>query len=174
MSTPNAAMLVPRDTPAALQPLRESPLPAPVSYAPQTIGWVLIGVVLIALLLALGWRGWRRYERARYRRDALAALDRIDENLNDDATRAAALAEIAPLLKRTALASASRERVASLSGPAWLAFLRAHGTFDADSGTLLYTASYATPDQRAAITPQAARRLAQAARSWIEHHHVEV
>lgn len=174
MSTSPMSNLVPPDTSAALQPLRELPLPTAVSYAPQTIGWLFVAVLLIAVLGAFAWRAWRRYERARYRREALAELARLEANLNDDATRAAALAGIGPLIKRTALAAAPRAQVASLSGAAWLAYLRTHGAFDDESGALLYTASYAPAARVATISPQQAQRLARAARGWIESHHVEI
>ncbi|BAN27381.1 DUF4381 domain-containing protein [Caballeronia insecticola] len=169
------ASLVPADTPAALQALHELPLPAPVSYAPQTIGWMFVAVLLVALALACAWLVWRRYEKSRYRREALAELARIEAQLNDDATRAAALTQIAPLVKRTALAATSRERVAALSGAAWLAYLRkTHGAFDDESGALLYTASYTPDESLTRVTRQQAQHLAQAARAWIERHHVEV
>lgn len=174
MSAPPPNNLVPLDTPAALQPLRELPLPATVSYAPQTIGWLFVAVLLIALLAAFAWRAWRRYQRARYRREALAELAHIEANLNDDATRTAALSGIGPLIKRTALAAAPRAQVASLSGTAWLDYLRTHGPFDDESGALLYIASYAPAARVATISPQQAQRLARAARGWIESHHVEI
>lgn len=158
-----------------LQSLRELPLPAPVSYAPQTIGWVLIALMLIALALVVTWLAWRRHEKSRYRREALIELARIEAKLDDAATRASALAEIAPLIKRTALAAAPREHVAALSGSAWLAYLKTtHASFDDQNGALLYTASYAPREQLAVITLQQARGLVEAARDWIGHHHVEV
>ncbi|WP_250464125.1 MULTISPECIES: DUF4381 domain-containing protein [unclassified Caballeronia] len=171
MTTP----LMPADTPAALQALRELPLPEPVSYMPRTIGWLFVLVLLAALAALAGWFAWRRHERSRYRREALAELARIEAKLADEASRAAALAEIAPLIKRTALAAAPRGQVAALTGATWLAFLRAtHGHFDDASGALLFTATYAPQARLAAITRQDADRLVHAARDWIEHHHVEV
>ncbi|SAL42061.1 hypothetical protein AWB71_02178 [Caballeronia peredens] len=169
------ASLVPADTPAALQSLHELPLPAPVSYAPQTIGWIFVALLFVAIALACAWHAWRRYDKSRYRREALAELARIEAQLNDDATRAAALAQIAPLVKRAALAAAPRERVAALSGAAWLAYLRrTQGAFDDESGALLYEASYAPGEHLARVTRQQAEHLARAAREWIERHHVEV
>ncbi|SAK44861.1 hypothetical protein AWB79_00892 [Caballeronia hypogeia] len=166
--------LVPRDTPAALQSLRELPLPAPVSYAPKTIGWLLVALLLVLIALFLAWRAWRRHEKARYRREALAELTRIEAKLDDAATRATALAEIAPLIKRTALATASRERVAALSGASWLAYLRkTRASFDDECGALLCMASYAPAERLGDVTPDQAKHLAQAARDWIAHHHVE-
>ncbi|MDR5781590.1 DUF4381 domain-containing protein [Caballeronia sp. LZ065] len=167
--------LVPRDTPAALYSLRELPLPAPVSYVPQTIGWVFVAVLLVVIALAIAWRAWRRYEKARYRREALAELARIEAQLGDEAMRPAALGDIAPLIKRTALAAAPRAEVASLSGASWLAYLKkTHDSFDDESGALLYMASYAPRERLAEITQQEAQRLIDAAREWIGHHHVEV
>lgn len=167
--------LVPQDTPAALQSLRELPLPAPISYAPQRIGWVFVALLLLAIALVIAWLAWRRHEKSRYRREALAELARIEVRLGDEATRASALADIAPLVKRTALAAAPRSEVASLSGPSWLAYLkRTHGSFDEATGALLYVASYAPRERLAGVTQQQAQRLVQAARDWIGHHHVEV
>ena len=152
--------------------LRELPLPAPVSYAPQTIGWLVVLLLMIALGAMFAWIAWRRYERGRYRREALAELDGIEQRLKHDK---AALANIAPLIKRTALAAAPREQVASLSGAAWLAYLRkAHHSFDDESGALLHTSTYAPHTALDSITPQQTDRLVNAARAWIEHHHVEV
>jgi hypothetical protein len=135
---------------------------------------LFVAVFLIALLGAFAWRARRRYERARYRREALEELARIEAKLSDDATRAAALGCIGPLIKRTALAAAPREKVASLSGAAWLDYLRTHGAFDDESGALLYTASYAPASRVATISLQQAQRLAQAARGWIVSHRVEI
>jgi hypothetical protein len=164
--------LTPAGTPADLQALRELPLPAPVSYAPQTIGWLFVGAVLLLIACALAWAAWRRYERTRYRRDALAELKRIDERLKEDP---GALAEIAPLIKRTALAVLPRERVASASGATWLVLLRdMHGAFDDAGGALLYASCYAPRERLASVTPEQAARLVRMARDWIEHHHVEV
>jgi hypothetical protein len=150
--------------------LKELPLPAPVSYAPQTIGWLIVLLLFVALGVLFAWIARRRYARARYRREALAALALIEAKFERDDVRA--LEDIAPLLKRTALAVASRERVASLSGAAWLAYLQStYSAFDMQSGALLYTASYERAD---AITREQAARLIKTARDWIEHHHVEV
>jgi hypothetical protein len=167
------------DKSSQLQSLQELPLPTPVSYAPQTIGWVFVAAVLIALVLAGLWAAWRRYERQRYRRNALQELAGIEANLAtgqaDPLQRAAMLAAIPRLLKRTSLEVATRERVAALTGDAWLAFLqRTRGRFDAQTGPLLTLASYAPPEQVARLSQDDAAALIRHARDWIEHHHVEV
>ncbi|MFM0171003.1 DUF4381 domain-containing protein [Paraburkholderia sediminicola] len=164
---------------AQLQGLQELPLPAPVSYAPQTIGWVFVAFLLLATVLLALWVGWRRYERQRYRRSALQELAGIEASLAtgqaDPLQRAAMLAAIPRLLKRTSLEIAPRAQVAALTGDAWLAFLqRTRGRFDAQTGPLLTLASYAPPEQVARLSPDDAAALIRHARDWIEHHHVEV
>ena len=167
--------LTPADTPLALKPLQELPLPEPVSWAPQTIGWVAVAVLLMAAAIWAGWMGWRRYKRERYRRVALAELAEIEVALNDAQHRTAALTAIPSLIKRTSLAAAPRERVAALSGDEWLAFLkRTRGRFDERSGALLTLVSYAPAEQIASITPLEAETLVSVARDWIQRHHVEI
>ena len=167
--------LTPADTPSALKPLQELPLPEPVSWAPQTIGWVAVAVLLMAAAIWAGWMGWRRYKRERYRRVALAELAEIEVALNDAQHRTAALTAIPSLIKRTSLAAAPRERVAALSGDEWLAFLkRTRGRFDERSGALLTLVSYAPAEQIASITPLEVETLVSVTRDWIQRHHVEI
>ena len=80
-------------------------LPPPVSFWPGTPAWFVLFAVLAVLSLWLAWRAWRRWRANGYRREALRAV------------RAARRpAEIAAILKRTALAAWPREAVAGLSG----------------------------------------------------------
>jgi predicted negative regulator of RcsB-dependent stress response len=175
MNDATVTSLAPADTPAALKPLLELPLPEPVSWAPQTIGWVVVAVLLIAAMLWAGWMGWRRHKRERYRRVALAELAEIEAALIDAQRRTVALAAIPSLIKRTSLAAAPRERVAALSGDEWLAFLkRTRGRFDERSGALLALVSYAPAEQIASITALEVETLVSATRDWIQRHHVEI
>lgn len=179
MSGTSNATLAPAGSSAELQGLRELPLPAPVSYAPQTIGWLFVAIVLLGAVLLMSWAARRRYRRERYRRHALKELAGIEAGLAsvhaDPMQRAAMLAAIPRLLKRTSLEVAPREQVASLTGDAWLDFLRhTRGRFDERTGPLLTLASYAPPQQVASVSPDDAAALIRHARDWIEHHHVEV
>ncbi|ASV99290.1 DUF4381 domain-containing protein [Paraburkholderia aromaticivorans] len=171
--------LTPAGSSPQLQGLQELPLPAPVSYAPQTIGWWAVAIVLLGAVLLISWKASRRYGRQRYRRNALRELAAIEARLasgqTDPMQRAAMLAAIPRLLKRTSLEIAPRDQVAALTGDAWLAFLRrTQGRFDAQTGPLLTLASYAPPQQVARVSPDEAAALIRHARDWIEHHHVEV
>ncbi|HEY4350394.1 MAG TPA: DUF4381 domain-containing protein, partial [Paraburkholderia sp.] len=156
-----AGALAPPDASGQLQPLIELPLPDAISYAPQTVGWIFVALIAIALAVLAVWAIWRRRRQQRYRRVALTELASIEALLAtsqvNSEQRASALAAIPRLLKRTSLAVAPRKQVAALTGDAWLAFLnRTRGHFDARSGALLALASYAPPDQVAEISPDEA------------------
>ena len=80
---------------------------------------------------------------------------------------------MAELLKRTALAGFPRDRVASLTGGAWLAFLNETGGTDAFAsypGTALGDAQYQAAPGVAGPT---AARLCDIAREWIRKHHTD-
>jgi len=80
----------------ALAGLQEIPLPPPVSYVPQTIGWAIVGALLVAALIYMSWRMFRRYRANAYRRAALAELAVIEGALLH--VEAVSLIEAAPSL----------------------------------------------------------------------------
>jgi hypothetical protein len=128
-------------------------LPPPIPFWPATPAWAVLGALLLALLLWLARRSWRAWRRDAYRREALRALD-----------AAQASAEIAELLKRTALAAWPRSEVAALSGVAWAGFLRRtapRARFSGDAAESLSTLAYA---------PAMTEGAKAAARLWVRHH----
>jgi len=133
--------------------------PAPPLWMPQTIGWYVLFAVLAALVLFLIVRGMRHWWKNRYRREALREI------------QSAPLAELSEILKRTALITWPRSRVASLTGKSWLDFL-------ADSSGLRDFES--APGDRieiAAISNTSSnsndeQRLRQLASDWVKKHHV--
>ncbi len=142
----------------ALTGLADIVTPPPVSWIPQTWGWAALGVMILALIcwLLLRWR--RRHEANRYRREALTALAALDD-----------VAQIPPLLKRTALAVSRREEVAALSGAEWLTYLRARGEVQPPLDRLLDDAEYGSSAELAKL-PLADAKAAAA--RWIEGHRV--
>jgi hypothetical protein len=158
------------DSSADLQALQEISPPAPVAYIPQTIGWLVILLLLVLALAAGGWRWLRRYRANRYRREALAALAQIEAHLND----AAALRELPALVKRVALSFAPREQVAALSGEQWLGFIdRTASDAGADLGPGLGPLLWHLAYSPAAVqeTPLAEiEALCSFLRRWITHH----
>lgn len=145
--------------PTSLDRLADVVLPSPVAWWPPAPGWLVVGAVLVGLLLRAAMAAWERWRANVYRRDALAECRRL---------RAAADAASLPaLVKRTALAAFPRERVASLSGTPWLAFLdetgRTHAFGDGPGGALV-TLAY---DPRAGAADAA---LFDVVEQWIREH----
>jgi hypothetical protein len=111
--------------PSAPPNLHDIVLPEPVSWMPQTGGWLALLAIVLVVVAWAAWAGLRRRHANRYRRQALERLDRIEQALADPQARAAALTELPVLLKQTALACRPRSEVASLTGDPWLRFLDA-------------------------------------------------
>ncbi|USW94004.1 DUF4381 domain-containing protein [Pseudomonas proteolytica] len=148
----------------SIEQLQEPGLPAPVSYWPHTWGWwVLLGLLGLGLL-AWAARAWLKWRRNAYRRQALARLDTLDD-----------LRELPALLKRVALsmplAPEEQQRVPTLNGAEWQAFLQRHGGADvpADLSRQLAALAYAPVD---ALSPEQRTRLLAHCRTWVEGHHV--
>ncbi|UVC11867.1 DUF4381 domain-containing protein [Rhizobium sp. TH2] len=161
--------MVDTSTEAALKSLNDIVVPPPISYIPQTWGWAALAVIF-AMLLALGlWRWIRRWQANRYRREALAELETLSEHGMMQNGPARFDQELAELLKRTALAAWPREEVAKLSGSDWAAFLKRHGTGGDVLAGLVDEREYRTD---IAPTTDERARLVEAARRWIEDHHV--
>lgn len=139
--------------------------PDAVSWLPQTPGWwIVLGWSLGCGLLLIRHRR-RRAAKNRYRRAAEAELDAIAIVSDSDPLHAAEA--IAELLKRTALSAFPRDRVATLTGPEWAAFLvRSAGNDES-------IAAVAARLSEAAYRPDAdGRQLIEAARRWIRRHRV--
>jgi Domain of unknown function (DUF4381) len=123
-----------------------------------------IAAAVIAVGLAVGaWQLARRWYRNRYRRAALAELNRI-EGESDAANIPLALAS---LIRRTALTAFPRDKVASLTGVEWLAFLDR----TADTRAFSEGAGRALEDMAYRPTPAAVRPLVGTVRHWIKAHH---
>lgn len=99
--------------PASLDRLHDLISPPAVSWWPPAPGWLWLGAFVLLLGLVFVLRFFKHWQRNRYRREALAELAGAGSNPG----------QMAELLKRTALSVYAREKVASLTGPSWLAFL---------------------------------------------------
>ena len=162
------------DAAATLEQLAEIPLPAPVPYTPQTIGWLVVAILLVACAGYLGWRLYKRRAANQYRRAALEELAAIVQRSGDPSARSAALAALPALVKRTALACEPRAQIASLSATEWLAFLDrtlTPGSFTSGPGALLQRIAY---DDPSSIPDDQIAGLVALLQRWIERHHARV
>jgi hypothetical protein len=155
-----------------IQELHEIALPQPVSYVPQTIGW-LVAAILLLLLAAWGRYRWRRYRRAnKYRVLALSRLSELEGELLT-AGRRRALVNIPQLVKRVALQAYPREDIASLNGEAWLEFLGSNyrrKDFTDGPGRLLPILAYSSPHVLDGIRDKEISELTALLKKWIKIH----
>lgn len=153
----------------SIEQLQELPLPTAISYLPQTWGWVLL-LVTVALLM-LTWLTIKayRWHLNRYRREALARLNQLEQQLDNMALR-----EIPVLLKRVALSCPQHPDVASLSGDAWQSFLQRNTAVQlpADFSIQLAALAYAPDAVLEALDERKRQELLRLSRQWVETHHV--
>ena len=146
--------------------------------SPEAVGWWPLApgwwALLVALLLFGVWRAWaayRAWQADRYRRAALDELVVIESDLGDPARGVGVMARVAALIKRTALCTAPRATVASLSGETWLRYLDQlieEAPFTRGLGRLLPELTY-RGDARD-VSPEEAREIVSLARRWIREH----
>ena len=143
--------------------------PEPSAWPPNlwVLGLILAGLGLTTLILA---RLWQRHRRRRPHRAALAELAEWERTAPSRSVGDAA-ATLTALLRRVALLHYPRDRVASLSGTAFVRFLdeaMAAPTFtQGPAADLLGDARYGA---RAGAPLDCGRQLAEAARRWLDAH----
>jgi hypothetical protein len=138
--------------PADLSNLRDIVVPPPVSFWPPAPGWWVVGAACLAAASFAIATVIRHRARNAYRREALRELESADAR------------DISAILKRAALAAFPRSEVASLSGPAWLAFL------DRTGGTQFATTALASLPYGAAGDSDAVEAVKAEARRWLLSH----
>jgi hypothetical protein len=147
---------------ASLDRLHDIAAPPPSPLWPPAPGWFVLGAVALIAGGVLVWRLVLIWKRNRHRWAGLAELKALESRGQAPET----VRLLAELVKRVALVSFGRERVAALSGDAWLAFL------DASEGTSAFTAGAGdTLESGYGPSPPAASpELFAAVRHWITHH----
>jgi hypothetical protein len=153
-------------------------MPVPVSWWPETGGWLVFGVCVGMFVLLAVLRRLRRWREDAYRREHLAAIDRLLADSAGDLEQVTP--QLAPLLKSAALQAYGRADVASLSGSAWLEFLDAHYPeplhggrhFQSEAGASLIRVTYER-DAASTMEPQVSRELIEMTRRWIARHRRE-
>jgi hypothetical protein len=147
--------------------------PPPVSMVPETLGaWLTLGVLAAALLSLVAYGAWRWHRRA-HRRAAAREMLILKRLWATDPAGLDPLEAVPVVLKRCALGSFTRARVAALSGADWLHFLDVTGgaPFGEDAGRALQAIT--TRGAGAAAAPDV-ERLFAAALTWVRRHHADV
>jgi hypothetical protein len=103
--------------PGDLANLADLALPPPVSFWPPAIGVWIVAIAAFAAFAVFCRHALMRYRADAYLRRAAAEIDALAEPSAPDVVSA--------ILKRAAMVGYGRERVASLTGTHWTAFLAA-------------------------------------------------
>jgi len=159
--------------PASLQNLQDIVVPDPIPWLPPAPGWYALGLAGLLLLIWFCANIYLAWNRNRYRREALAALDRFEKELVETTQYWKILPQLPELVKRTALAAHGRARVASLTGSNWLAFLDNTGStdiFGKGAGSLLLQCSYESATSLETVSKGRISDLCKAIRQWIKKH----
>ena len=145
--------------------------PEPVVSWPPGPGWYVIAGLAILLFCYLAYKMLIHRQRNKYRRSGLKELESIKLRVNEIGFPES-VKRLNTLMKRVALSGFSREKVASLSGDKWLAFLSAtckKTDFSSSPGTLLYEVTFRKPD-KVEIDSSAFSALTSLCAQWIKGH----
>ena len=157
----------------SLNDLRDIALPEKISFWPPAVGfWILLGLVVI-VLTHIALKKYKKWRVNAYRRAGLLLLKELGDNFSDD-NQEATVENISLILKRVALAAYSREKVASLTGDAWLGFLNeSYGgkEFLEHPAVLLKDASY-RQSKESIIGKDDFKKLLFLAQTWITQHKI--
>ncbi len=150
----------------SLEQLRPNHLPEPISWWPPAIGWWLVSAVAIIALTIVALYVYRRWQQNRYRAKALQladeALDRYQQHQNPRQLAQ----ECNELLKRVALHTFPKERVAGLTGTAWRDFLATTGDLPQFRDHSAFTNDRYNPNAQLSVAD-----IYELTRRWIKKHH---
>lgn len=155
-----------------LQSLVAPPMPEPISWLPQTLGWKVLAVLLLLVALQQSIQAAVRWRQLRYRREAMAKIRFLQHSLTDN-NRVASIKALNRVLKETAVFSFGDKTVASLQREHWLQFLNQSGAekLDETLGDAWQIALY-VPEERVALDDKQCRLLLEFALVWVATHKV--
>lgn len=152
-----------------LKDMVEVAIPESISWWPQTLGWQLIALALIAWLIFYSYKKLMQYRNNRYRREALHALSQISGE--DTAQQARHL-----FLILKACLNHLDTRNAKLSGSAFLTALDTYASqeqaqFASELGQR-WQHDLLVPAGQTQLQPADINQLTEMAKSWVASHQV--
>ncbi|MBF0194164.1 MAG: DUF4381 domain-containing protein [Magnetococcales bacterium] len=153
-------------------PLHDIHLPQAISWWPLAPGWWFL-VGLVTVLAGLIYLFWRWYKKGALKREALAKLNKLEDNYKKTGNHGELAQEISILLRRVVISSQKRELAAGLTGEKWLQFLDTLNpnkdtdnklSFQYGMGKILITAPY-KPD----VEREEVESLLSLCKLWIKN-----
>lgn len=143
--------------------------PENISFSFNTLGWKMVGLlILVCFLLAIVlW--WRHYRKNEYRR---TLIKQINYAFLDESTHAPSF--IDKIIKRTCLDLYGREKVAALYGEAWFTFLDTTMPTGHVSKTYYDLFTRAIYDRAYNMTPGEISEFRSFMLTWADKHHANV
>jgi len=164
----NAFILTPRQEidglPAEIGSLIE---PEAIAFSFDTVGWKVLGILLLTALLFFIIKWAIKYHKNAYRRAAISILEqiKIQFSLDKEAVR---LNDTLILLKQVAITTFGRAEIANLKGSEWLKFLESKGNntpflkYEVAISNCLYT--------NKAVDVDASLKIIALSKRWINTH----
>jgi len=146
-----------------LAQLHDIILPEPISTLPIAIGWWILLFLSISLIIGAVWYYRQQRQRNAGKRAALKLLDQISHQYKQQTDPKHLLNALSQLLRRTAIAYFPKNKVAGLTGKAWLNFLNQHSETPFDHN--LIQAPYQTDIK---LSPDDCQNLIARTRRWIQ------
>lgn len=104
----------------SLDNLHDIIVPEAIGVFPLAPGWIVLGLLLLALLFHFVVQFYMQYKKSLYKREALLALEQYDKQNQEETVQLLSLA------KRVGISAYGREEIAKLSGNSWWDFMEAH------------------------------------------------
>lgn len=151
-----------------LNELVETEAPSDISWWPETVGWKILFIGLIAFIAYKAYQSWQTYKRNAYRREALAWLKQLPTY--DAILPASIYRQLPALLRKTALSAFDRTEISLLSKQPWERWLdqqcdKTH--FVDNCPTLLHCLAY---DPQSCISQAQMKTLLTEITLWIKYH----
>jgi len=94
--------------------------PDPLPFTFETIGWKIVGAVLLIVVIVLFYKWLKLYQKNKYRREAIQKLKLIEMQNAESQHK---MNQLNIILKQVAIITFGREQVAQLYGNDWFLFL---------------------------------------------------
>jgi hypothetical protein len=146
-----------------LAKLHEISPPPDISWLPQTIGWQLILLCLLAYGLYRIYLKYDKWLKNAYRREALKYLDSLNNKSVD-------ISQIPVIIKRTALYGFDRKEVSDLSGSDWEQWLDKNCDGVSFSDKLEGVLSYLAYSPNPSLDNEKLAELKTQVSYWITNH----